>query len=199
MKDNRRKRRGGIVPFDNFYIEPYGRIGNPFLWGAGVAFGIRFQKRAKKEEVLTGEALVDNVAAIFEEQGLTEATVELTNEGIKITFLNIQFMPDSAVLHESERWKIQETANVLRRIPNVRVQVSGHTALAGSAESMLRVSRERAENIASFLVVLGSVKSENITTMGYGATRPIASNATPEGMAANRRIEIMILEDKNEE
>jgi len=83
----------------------------------------------------------------------------------------------------------------LRMIPNVRVQVSGHTALAGTADYMMRLSRVRAENIASFLVVLGAVKSENITTVGYGATRPVASNATPEGMAANRRIEIMILEE----
>ena len=188
--------RGGYrLPLGNFYIEPYGRVGNPVLWGAGVAFGMCFPVKKKNTEPLTGEALVENITGIFKEQGLTEATVELTDEGIKITFLNIQFMPDSAVLHESERWKIQETANILRRIPNVRVQVSGHTALAGTAESMLRLSRERAENIASFLVVLGAVKSENITTMGYGATRPVASNTTQEGMAANRRIEITILED----
>jgi len=188
--------RGGIrFPLGRFYLEPYGRAGYPVVWGVGAAFGMCFQKKTKSKEPLSGEALAENIIAIFEEHGLSDATVEMTDEGIMITFLNIQFMPDSAVLHESERWKIQEIANILRRIPNVRVQVSGHTALAGSAESMQRLSRERAENIASFLVVLGAVKAENISTMGYGGTRPIASNTTPEGMAANRRIEITILED----
>jgi len=189
--------RGGIrLPLGSFYIEPYGRIGYPVVWGAGAVFGMRIKQKVRSSESLTDEPLTaESIAAFFEEHGMSDASVEATDEGIRITLLNIQFMPDSAILVESERWKIQETANILRRIPNVRVQVSGHTALAGTAESMMRLSRERADNIASFLVVLGAVKSENISTVGYGATRPVASNATPEGMAANRRIEIMILED----
>ena len=194
--------RGGYhIPLNNFYIEPYGRAGYPAVWGVGFACGMRFptNKENRRQRIrlenLKGEELAENIALIFDEHGLTDTSVEVTEAGIRISLLNINFMPDSAVLYESERWKIQETANVLRRIPNVRVQVSGHTAQAGTAEAMMRLSLERAENIASFLVVLGAVKSENITTVGFGATRPIASNATPQGMAANRRIEITILED----
>jgi len=195
--------RGGIrFPLGNFYIEPYGRVGYPVAWGTGVVVGLRFptikKEKVKETELnqeLTGEALAENIAIILQEHGLTETSVEVTDEGIRISLQNIQFMPDSAVLYESERWKIVETANILRRIPNVRVQVSGHTAQAGTRDAMLRLSRERAENIASFLVVLNAVRPENITTVGYGADRPIASNATPEGMAANRRIEITILDD----
>ncbi|MCL2758911.1 MAG: OmpA family protein [Treponema sp.] len=193
--------RGGIrIPMGNFYLEPYGRVGYPVVWGAGIVAGIRMPtikrvKETKFDQNLTGEALAENIATILQEHGMTETVVEVTDEGIRISLQNIQFMPDSAVLYESERWKIVETANILRRIPNVKVQVSGHTAQAGTRDAMLRLSRERAENIASFLVVLNAIKPENITTVGYGADRPIASNATPEGMAANRRIEITILED----
>ena len=204
--------RGGIrLPMGNFYIEPYGRLGYPVVWGAGIVGGIRLPMNRDKtltiedephtdeelaeSEPLTGEALAENITAILIEHGLVDTSVEVTDAGIMISLLNIQFAPDSAVLRETERWKIQEIANVLRRIPDVRVQVSGHAALAGTAANTLRLSRERADNIASFLVVLGAVKPENITTVGYGATRPIASNNTPEGMAANRRIEITILED----
>jgi len=201
--------RGGLrLPMGNFYLEPYGRFGYPVVWGAGIVGGIRLpisKKTIKDEpltseeltesEPLTGEALAENITAILLEYGLVDTSVEVTDAGIMISLLNIQFTPDSAVLRESERWKIQEIANVLRRIPDVRVQVSGHAAQAGTAANTLRLSQERAENIASFLVVLGAVKSENITTVGYGAARPIASNNTPEGMAANRRIEITILED----
>ena len=205
--------RGGIrLPMGNFYIEPYGRLGYPVVWGAGIVGGIRLPMSRDKilriedelqtneelvigTEPLTGEALAENIIAIFIEHGLLDTSVEVTDAGIMISLLNIQFAADSSVLRESERWKIQEIANVLRRIPDVRVQVSGHAAQAGTAANTLRLSRERAENIASFLVVLEAVKPENITTVGYGATRPIASNNTPEGMAANRRIEITILEN----
>ena len=54
---------------------------------------------------------------------------------------------------------------------------------------------ERTENIAALLVDLGAVRAENVTTAGHGADRPIVDNDTPEGMVANRRIEITILED----
>ena len=48
--------RGGVrLPLGNFYLEPYGRVGYPVVWGAGIAFGIRFQKKTKNNEVLTDE------------------------------------------------------------------------------------------------------------------------------------------------
>ncbi|MCL2761706.1 MAG: OmpA family protein [Treponema sp.] len=194
-------RAGYRVPLGKkFYVEPYGRAGYPAVWGLGVMAGIRFSpKKPEAVERPTRErdtrSLAARIAAIFGERDIQDTTVEVTDEGIRVSFQNIQFLPDSAELQDSELPKINEMAEILRSLPGVRIQIAGHTALADTEESRMRVSLERATGIADYLVGLEAISADNITTVGYGADRPIADNATPEGMAANRRIEITILED----
>ena len=141
------------------------------------------------------ETMAAEITAILVEQDVSDTTVEATEEGVTITISNIQFMADSAVLYGSEEIKLQEIANILSNIPGIKIQVSGHTALAGTAENRLRISQERAQTVAVYLVSLGACNEDNITYIGYGAERPVADNTTPEGMALNRRVEITILEN----
>jgi flagellar motor protein MotB len=56
-------------------------------------------------------------------------------------------------------------------------------------------SHERAQAVASHLIELEAVHADNVTVIGHGAERPIADNATAEGMAENRRVEIIILDN----
>ncbi|MCL2193083.1 MAG: OmpA family protein, partial [Treponema sp.] len=60
-------------------------------------------------------------------------------------------------------------------------------------EGQLIVSTERAQAVADHLVYLGVREAHEISIAGYGADRPVADNDTQEGMAANRRVEIIIL------
>jgi outer membrane protein OmpA-like peptidoglycan-associated protein len=60
---------------------------------------------------------------------------------------------------------------------------------------MFEVSYARARGVANYLVSIGAGSGTEITAVGYGAERPIASNDTAEGMAANRRVEITIIEE----
>ena len=89
---------------------------------------------------------------------------------------------------------MQEIAGVLETLPRIKLLVAGHTALAGSEEGRLNVSRNRAQTVADYLVQLGVRGRDEIEVRGYGAEQPIADNATPEGMARNRRVEIILLE-----
>ena len=150
------------------------------------------EEKIPEEPVI--EKQVADIASRFVEIKGSNTTVERTDEGIKISLQKMQFLPNSAALHESELWKVEEAAKILSSIPNVKILITGHTARAGTAEMSKRVSQERADYVAKYLADLGAVKPENIKTIGYGHDRPIADNNTLEGMATNRRIEIIILD-----
>ncbi|MDR0290093.1 MAG: OmpA family protein [Treponema sp.] len=147
---------------------------------------------AIKEIMLLHETLAAEIGAILDKQRLSNVSVEATREGVMIRLSDIQFLPDSTELAESEKEKLREVANIIKTIPG-RIQVAGHTAMAGTARGRLVLSRERAQAVASYLISLGARPSSQVTVVGYGADVPIADNETTEGMAANRRVEIIIL------
>jgi outer membrane protein OmpA-like peptidoglycan-associated protein len=116
---------------------------------------------------------------------------------VEVTLLNedyyrIQFMPDSAELMETEKVKLRELAAVLSRYTDVDLLVAGHTALTGNRAGRTRISAERARVVANFLRSSGVNRPGAITVRGYGAQRPLGDNATAEGRAINRRVEIVL-------
>jgi outer membrane protein OmpA-like peptidoglycan-associated protein len=119
------------------------------------------------------------------------------NRRVEITLLNedyyrIQYMPDSAVLPETEKGKLWELAAVLSRYPDVDLLVTGYTALTGNEAGRERISTARARAAANFLRSSG-FRSGTITVRGYGA-RQLGDNATAEGKALNRQVEIAVLD-----
>jgi len=155
----------------------------------------RPEKETAAQAAVRREELAAEINAILEEQNIADTVAEATDEGIVIRLSNIQFTADSTQLPPSEIGKLVEIANILRTIPDKKIQVAGHTAEAGSREGQRTISRERAEVVAAYLVALGAHDAQDIVSVGYGADAPIADNATPEGMALNRRVEILILEN----
>jgi outer membrane protein OmpA-like peptidoglycan-associated protein len=169
-----------------------------------VEVGIHFKpfalpKRVSKPSEETAghrrEDLVTEINTVIEEQQIAGVTAETTDEGVMIRLSDIQFRGDSAELTDSEKLKLQEIANILRNIPEIEIRVEGHTARAKTVRGQFELSRQRAQAVASYLVSLGAVDASHVTVVGHGAEKPIADNATPEGMAANRRVEIIILEN----
>ena len=71
---------------------------------------------------------------------------------------------------------------------HAHVEISGHTDSVGSDDTNIQLSQRRAEAVADYLVKAG-ISPEHLNAVGYGKTRPIASNDTEEGRAQNRRIE----------
>jgi outer membrane protein OmpA-like peptidoglycan-associated protein len=80
---------------------------------------------------------------------------------------------------------------ILRAYPKVRVTIVGHTDNDGTPEQNLVLSRDRAQRMAQ-LLIQGGIDRRRITTEGHGLEQPIADNATPEGRARNRRIELIV-------
>lgn len=128
-------------------------------------------------------------------KGLKDIGVASDDHGVTITLENIQFEPDSARLLPSELDKIRRIAEVLKAEPDRHLLISGHTAMAGTAEGRLQLSQERARAVAEALISMGVRVPEDITVIGYGAERPVADNLTELGRSRNRRVEITILEN----
>jgi OOP family OmpA-OmpF porin len=77
---------------------------------------------------------------------------------------------------------------IAMRCPDAHVEISGHTDSVGNDDTNMQLSQQRAEAVADYLVKAG-IPPERLNAVGYGKTRPIASNDTEEGRAQNRRIE----------
>lgn len=90
---------------------------------------------------------------------------------------------------------IKTLASAAKQCSRFRISVDGHTDADGSESYNLDLSRRRAEEVVKHLINNG-VDGQNITGSGYGESRPIAGNDTPEGMAKNRRIEFKIIRSK---
>jgi outer membrane protein OmpA-like peptidoglycan-associated protein len=103
----------------------------------------------------------------------------------------ITFGYDRADVQPQFQPTLNDVATVLAQYPKTYIDVLGHTDSDGADAYNQTLSERRARSVADYLIGRG-VQSARIGTRGYGETQPIASNATEEGKAANRRVEIKI-------
>ena len=79
---------------------------------------------------------------------------------------------------------------------NLKIGISGHTDNVGNANANLQLSLARAKSVKQYLVSKG-INETRLQTNGYGIEHPIFSNATPQGRAQNRRIEMEVLSESS--
>jgi OOP family OmpA-OmpF porin len=87
--------------------------------------------------------------------------------------------------------KVQEAAQALQEDPKLRVTVEGHTDSLGSEAYNQRLSERRAQSVRDALIDAG-VAPSRIATVGFGESKPIASNDTEEGRQENRRVDMIL-------
>ena len=108
-------------------------------------------------------------------------------------YYSIHFSPDSSALILYERESLTTIVRIIERNPPNRTIITGHTALIGTEESCLILSRERAETVRDTLLSLSALNESVIVTRGVGAAEPVADNSTPQGRRDNRRVEIRLV------
>ena len=104
---------------------------------------------------------------------------------------NISFDSGSSTIKPSFLNVLHGVTMVLKEYENTLITISGHTDSDGSAEFNQLLSEQRASNVASYFLNEG-VQIERLAAIGYGESRPIASNSTAEGKYANRRVELYL-------
>ena len=120
------------------------------------------------------------------------AQVRQEERGLIVTLPgNIYFDVNKSDVKPAMRERLTEIGQALAKAPDRHILIEGHTDSDGSASYNLELSRLRAEAVRSVLVG-GGVGADRVETHGYGVTRPVASNATAEGKAQNRRVEIVL-------
>ncbi len=87
---------------------------------------------------------------------------------------------------------VGQLATFLKTNPTIRLEIDGHTDNDGDDEKNLKLSKDRAEEVKKQLMLLG-ISGSRLIARGYGATKPLKPNTTPEGKAENRRVEFVKL------
>jgi outer membrane protein OmpA-like peptidoglycan-associated protein len=107
----------------------------------------------------------------------------------------INFEFGKATIKGAQSFKIlDEVVQVLKDYPGIKkIRIEGHTDSVGTGPMNMKLSQSRADSVTSYLTSKG-VETGRVEAVGYGMTRPIASNATEKGRAQNRRTEFNILE-----
>lgn len=105
---------------------------------------------------------------------------------------SITFETASAVITPEGLAALEATVDFLTQNPTARVAIEGHTDSQGDEDGNLRLSKSRADSVRDYLVGQG-IAFDRLETEGFGETRPVASNDTPEGRAQNRRIDFRLL------
>jgi len=81
---------------------------------------------------------------------------------------------------------------ILQNNPDLKFEVDGHTDNSGNAQHNMELSQQRADAVKKQLVSMG-IDASRLTTKGFGDTKPISTNDTPDGKSNNRRVEFVRL------
>ncbi len=124
-----------------------------------------------------------------------KATAELLGKGLKteghIAIEGIYFDTAKADLKPESAAAVAEVAKLLKAEPGLKVFVVGHTDSAGSPESNLALSQNRAQSVMQALIKDHGIEAGRMKAFGCGPYAPVATNDTEEGKAKNRRVELV--------
>ena len=114
--------------------------------------------------------------------------------GQSIILRNVFYAYNSYELENRSKIELDKVILLMNENPSLVVEISGHTDNTGTSEYNQGLSERRAGSVKNYLIEYG-ISSSRMTAVGYGLTKPVASNETEEGRAENRRTELKILEE----
>jgi outer membrane protein OmpA-like peptidoglycan-associated protein len=148
------------------------------------------QAAQMQAQTATSVAMSESERANRLQRELEQLAAKQTDHGMVVSLQDVLFDTGRATLRSGAQAKLDQLAAVLRNYPERRVMVEGFTDAVGSDESNLALSEARAESVRAALITRG-VAANRIDVRGHGESRPVASNATPEGRQQNRRVEVV--------
>ena len=163
--------------------------GNPqVFWGVTAATG-RYNNR--HEICFEKLEFADPISKIY--FGRVEQKKLLMGQVMPLQ--HADFEEGRADLQDNAHEELYKLINLLKRHPNLDVEIDGHTDSNGAEDENLRLSQDRAQSIADFLTLHG-IDGRRLIVRGHGEKFPLDNNATAEGRRNNRRIEIHLFQAK---
>ena len=115
-------------------------------------------------------------------------------EVLNSTFSNVEFKSNTAEITQESYPSIDKLVRILEENPERKLKISGHTDSIGEPPANLRLSKKRAQTVANLLIERG-ISRGRLEVIGYGESRPIASNMYHPGRQKNRRVELEFIFD----
>lgn len=155
---------------------------------SGVNYGITIEK--------DGHLFHSENVYLTDKEGYKEIVKDVrlapVKKGSKVVLNNIFFETASSQIQRESVPELEKLVNLLKRAPDLRIEVSGHTDNTGNPQSNQKLSEDRAKSVKEYLISKG-IAASRIEAKGYGQEQPIATNNSVEGRARNRRTEFKIL------
>lgn len=137
----------------------------------------------------------DQALIARQDKQLRELKARKTDRGLVITLGDVLFGTNQAHLKSRGMHSVRKLGDFLRQYPQRRVLIEGYTDSTGGGSHNQLLSERRANAVRAALVDMG-IGSERIATRGYGEAFPVAGNDTAAGRKSNRRVEIVLSDDK---
>jgi outer membrane protein OmpA-like peptidoglycan-associated protein len=118
------------------------------------------------------------------------AWAEEINKSGRVAVYGIEFDTGKATLKPESQKVLGDVLSLLQAQPDWKMKIEGHTDSTGTKAGNLTLSQQRAAAVVAWLAENG-IAHERLTAIGLGDTKPIADNATDEGRAHNRRVELV--------
>jgi OOP family OmpA-OmpF porin len=132
---------------------------------------------------------IKEVAETIKEESIAETFSVIPGKTIRLN--NIFFVSGKSELLPSSFTELDKLVNYLNDEESAQIKISGHTDNTGSEKQNQSLSEARARSVANYLIEKG-IDVGRISSMGYGSSKPVASNAIEEGKQKNRRVEFVI-------
>jgi OOP family OmpA-OmpF porin len=133
--------------------------------------------------------LFEEVDKLFD---MDEAEVYKEENKCVIRLRGIHFPVGKAVVMPENYELLSKVQQAINKFSDPKVTIEGHTDSTGSNDVNELLSQQRAEAVRQYLVGNGIVREDIVMAVGYGSARPLATNATEEGRAINRRIDVIV-------
>ena len=149
---------------------------------------VRLERQVLQEQQERQQPAAHVVEQVQEQKASAPAEVRRRIEGMTIAF---DFASSEPQMGTEDDLALRAICVLMREDPSVKVLLVGHTDDIGSTESNLQLGQERAEAVRRRMVELGA-PATSIATSSRGEEQPVATNATDEGRARNRRVEVLV-------
>ncbi|MDD4928319.1 MAG: OmpA family protein [Gallionella sp.] len=151
----------------------------------------------QQSDLATADANAQRDRALIaqQEQQLKELNAKKTDRGMVITLGDVLFRTNKAQLESGGMRNVEKLAEFLKKSPQTKVMIEGHTDSTGSESHNLGLSDRRASAVKTALVDKG-ISGDRIGTHGYGEAYPVAGNDTATDRQLNRRVEIILSDEK---